>query len=588
MNNQRPPLGESLLRSLLLSLAAMWILSQFFGWPGQPNKPQAGARPENLTALAKAPDALEKAFAGIAPGSGTALTAETAKTEVATLQKQIAANESDEYSYWARLRAGLIQQYLLDDMSAAFKNYNEIIYQAAHNKIDAQAIYQKGDWQWRRAEAAEAGQPYPPAPADPTALQLELRPSKQDAVWTLENLIHRSRANSNFSSEQILVPKLASAAGQSTLVAQLPLGEVPSQGFEKRAIRDLKGSLQNPNPQGVLDRINAFYSTTTLNRGFDVLVNAFGANPAYSYGLAIMLLALLLRVLMQPINRKQYDSMKGMTKIAPDMKKIQEKYKAKPTDSPEVQRDKQMKMFGEVRALQKEHGVNPQMGCMLAFVQLPIFFYIINPLMMHYEPKMELVGAHFLWINSLAHPDYILLALYGLSMLVSFRLSATPPTDDMQRQMQIMTTFIMPLMLPFFMKGFSSAFILYWMSFNVVSMIFQYRMMKATDPNKTVMKALIGEPLIPRIPEGSAPVEAVPPRPKTMPKSKTGKAPMTIVKPGEENGVGGKNGSNGTAQNGHANGNGSAADESETPEVAAAAPKKASNSKDRRDRRRRR
>jgi YidC/Oxa1 family membrane protein insertase len=585
MNNKRPSLGESMLRSLLLSLAAMWILGQFFGWPGQP-KPQNAERPANLTAMAEAPDALKKAFAGIDAAQGAPISEAAAKTEVAGLEKQIATNSSDAYSYWARLRVALLQQYLLKDMSGAFKHYNDIIAHAAHDPIDAQAIYQKGDWQWRKAVALETGAAKPLAKADPTALELSLHPSKQDAVWTLEQLIHRGRQAADFSSTEIFVPKLATStaqsADQSTLLAQVPLEGVPSQGFEKRKIGELKGSLENPSPIGVLDRINAFYSTTTLNKGFDVLVNLFGSKPAYSYGLAIMLLAVLLRVIMQPINRRQYDSMKGMAAIAPEMKTIQEKYKAKPNDSPEVQRDKQMKMFQEVRALQKAHGVNPQMGCALAFVQLPVFFYIINPLMMHYEPKMELVGAHFLWIQSLAHPDYILLGLYGLSMLVSFRLSATPPTDDMQRQMQLMTTFIFPIMLPFFMKGFSSAFILYWMTFNFVSMIFQYRMMKASDPNKSVIKALIGEPLLPKVPDAAP--EAVPPRPKNSAKTKNAKSapPMTIIKKDEENGAVGKNGLNGQSKtalgNGEAslNGNGQNghAPEDETSEALSSAEAK--------------
>jgi len=116
-------------------------------------------------------------------------------------------------------------------------------------------------------------------------------------------------------------------------------------------------------------------------------------------------------------------------------------------------------------------------------------------------------------------------------MLISFRLSSTPPTDDMQRQMQIMTTFVMPIMLPFFMKGFSSAFILYWIVYNVVSTIFQYRMMKAGDPNKSVWKALVGDGLIPAKIGGDdakTTAEAVPPRPKSGGASKPIKASAKV------------------------------------------------------------
>ena len=301
---------------------------------------------------------------------------------------------------------------------------------------------------------------------------------------------------------------------------------MPAAALNSSALNELKGTLDKPEIQGVLDRINIYYSTTFLNRCFDMLVQVLGANPSYSYGLAIIFLAIILRVLMQPINRRQYESTRGMAVLGPEMKKIQEKNKAKPSDSPQVQREKQMKSMSEVRELQKAHGVNPQVGCALALVQLPVFFFIINPLMMHYEPKMALVGASFGWIASLARPDYPLLGLYGLSMLVSFRLSATPATDDMQKQMQMITTFVMPLMLPFFMKGFSSAFILYWISFNIVSMIFQYRMMKATDPNKSVIKTLMGQsPMVPAV--GTVALDkdkaddAVPPRPKNAQRDKS-------------------------------------------------------------------
>jgi YidC/Oxa1 family membrane protein insertase len=514
MNNQRPGMGEQLLRSLLLSFAAMWIISYFFGWPGQPKPGQQATRDPKLEARAT----LDNAFADLKAGAQSAPSPEKAQAEIASLQKEIAANGGDKYAYWARLRSGLLSQYVLRDWGSASKNYDEIIRHGAPDAVDAQAIFQKGDWQWHAASAPPASTSTSAPSSTPGAAPL---PTRQEATTTLETLVHRGKTASAYTDILIYVPNLPASADAAALAAST--SSLPAQGFRAVKVGELKGTLDNPNPQGVLDRVNQFYSTTTLNRGMDVLVNLFGARPEYSYGLAIILLAILLRVLMQPINRRQYDSMKGMAVIGPDMKKIQEKYKAKPSDSPEVQRDKQMKAFAEIRELQKTHGVNPQMGCALMFVQMPIFFYFINPLMMHYEPKMALAGASFLWVNNLAYSDNLLLGLYGLSMLVSFRLSSTPPTDDMQRQMQLMTTFVFPIMLPFFMRGFSSAFILYWMAFNVVSMIFQYRMMKGSDPDKSVLKTLFApislSPTAPATGSASAGA-AVPPRPKAL-KSKT-------------------------------------------------------------------
>ncbi len=489
MNNKRPGMGEQLLRSLVLSFAVMWLISTFFGWPGQKKKDDAAARDPKLAARAT----LDNAFEGLA--AGRALSPDAAKAEVATLQSAITANPADKYALWARLRSGLLQQYVLKDAPSALKNYDEVIKRGSPDDVDAQAIFQKGDWQWFTAR-------------DDASTSTTLAPTKVEATQTLETLIHRGRGASQYLDTPIFVPAMAD--GTRSYDPNL----LPTAGFRKVKVGELKGTLAAPNPQGILDRINAYYSTTTLNRGMDALVNAFGAHPAYSYGLAIIALAILLRTLMQPINRRQYESMKGMAALAPEMKKIQEKYKAKPNDSPEVARDKQMRSFQEVRELQKVHGVNPQMGCALAFVQMPVFFYIINPLMMHYEPKMELVGASFGWVASLARPDYVLLALYGLTMLISFRLSSQPQTgqmEEMQKQMQIMSTWVFPIMLPFFMKGFSSAFILYWMSFNIVSMIYQYWMMKKADPNRSVIKALLGQSDAPPAPA----VATLPPRPRS-------------------------------------------------------------------------
>lgn len=555
MNNKRSGMGEQFLRSLVLSLAAMWLINHFFGWPGQPKTAPPSARTAGIEAKAT----LDNAFAGL--NGAASINKEAAQKEVTSLRGEIDANKDDKYALWARLRSGLLQQYVLNQPSEAIKNYDEVIAHGSPDAIDAQAIFQKGDWQWRTAQSNTRPQGF--------AATL---PTKQDAVWTLETLIHRGRMASAYLDTPIFVPKLK---GQSTAPASNvveislpPADQIPAAGWEKVKVSSLRGTLENPHPLGILDRINGYYATTPLNRFFDGLVNFLGGDAGYSYGLAIIVLAILLRILMQPINRRQYDSMKGMQKIAPDMKKIQEKFKVKPTDSPEVQRDKQMKMLNESRALQKENGVSMQMGCVLGLVQMPVFFYLINPLMMHYEPKMQLVGATFGWFT-LAHSDILLLALYGLSMLISFRLSSTTPTDDMQRQMQIMTTFVMPIMLPFFMKGFSAAFILYWISFNIVSMIFQYRMMKSDDPTKSVIKTLVGGGLIPpRItPADAAPAAVLPPRPKKSPNARPVKATSRVKSlstadlaeaaadsDGQSNGSNGHHESDGATQNGDANG----------------------------------
>lgn len=515
MNKQRSS-GEQFFQFLLLSLGAMLLFQYFF--PQNNKAPAVPPRPA-LT--------LAQAFKGIDPAQGPILTETEALAEEKRLKADIAKNPQDALAHSSRLRVGLIQQYILNTLEAKtrksgflsmgpmvkyFPVYDEVIQHAAGTPIEAQAIYQSGDLLWRQS-IQNGGLP------------------SQEAATTLETLVHKGRGSSEFLDNQIFVPAEADPA-------KVPLGAIPPGGFKPVKVRELRGTIQNPNPQGIADRVNQFYTTSTYYKLFDGVVRLFGSNPAYSYGLAILFFAVLTRVAVQPLTKRQYDSMKGMALIGPEMKKIQERYKGK-TES-----DAQVKMMKEIRALQQRHGVNPMLGCGLAALQMPIFFFFVYPLIQHYEPKMELAGASFLWISSLARPDIPLLVLYGISMFFSFRLSSTPPTDDMQRQQQMIMSFVFPVMFPFFILSFPSAFTMYWMTYNAVSTVFQWRMLKAADPKKNIVKSLMGADLAVINPEA----DAIPPRPTDEKKAeKTSEShPLESSDEGALNGAP----ANGTAKNG--------------------------------------
>ncbi|HVF10400.1 MAG TPA: YidC/Oxa1 family membrane protein insertase [Abditibacteriaceae bacterium] len=512
MNNQRSK-TEQLMLMMMLVFGASLLYRHFFEPPSKPPGP-----------VRQAP-ALSKAFAGIDPQAGSRLTETAARTEVDKLQKEISADANDEYSYWARLRVALIQQYILGNLEKRtrasgflgmggkeeyYPYYDEIMWRGTVNAIEAQAIYQQGDLFWRESTARGGGQP------------------SYEATTTLAQLIHRGRGSAEFNALQIYVPRTASTAGstQSSETTAALATEPQSSamqssaarvaalpaGFVLKKVGDLSWTEGNPNPPGILARMDQYYSTTFFHKLFITVAGWFGNNPNYSYGLTILLFALVTRLMVQPLNKKQYESMKGMAVIAPEMKKIQEKFKEKQEKFKEkgdtqAQSQAQVEMIKETRALQQRHGVNPMMGCGLAIVQMPIFFLVVLPFIQHNEPKLELVKASFGWVHNLARPDIPLLIIYGISMLLSFRLSTTPPADDMQRQQQAIMSFIFPVMLPFFMMTYSAAFILYWITYNLLSTVLQYRMMKAADPEKSVIKTLMGT--APALPA----VEAVPPRP---------------------------------------------------------------------------
>lgn len=485
MNNKRSPIEQFLLIALL-GFAAFSLSQLFFG----PKKDKKDAVP------ARVAPTLDKAFADL---SGAGSQKETAVAEIAKLQKEIEANSSDEYAAWANLRIGLLKQYVLRNDTEALKAYDSVINRHQTKDIDAQAIYQKGDLLWRQSEAGQTGGKTKGAPLDAK----QITKLRGESASALEQISFRSRGHKEFLDTKIRVPDLASHSGD-------PL-TLPAR-WETLSLLQLRGDVHAPDPRAILLRVDENYSHTWLYTLFDTVVRWFGAQPSYSYGLALLLLAIVTRCLMQPMIKKQYDSMKGMSLIAPEMKKIQEKYKGK-SDA-----DAQRKMMQEIRALQKSHGVNP-MGCGISMlVQMPVFFFFVLPLINHYQAKLELTGAHFGWVHSLARPDIPLLVLYAISMFISVRLSSTPPADDQQRQMQKMTTLMSPLF-AIVLWSYPSAFILYWLAYNLVSMFFQWRMMKKAEPEKNLVKTLMGTapPLVANLSAGDAPSQpgALPSRPKS-------------------------------------------------------------------------
>ena len=482
--------SSQIFRFLLLGLAGFFLWNSF-----NQQKNQKPAVPP------RAPIKLVEAFNNIAPSQGAPLDKTAALAEVDRLDKLIAVNSKDEVSMWAHLRTGLIQQYILGELKPATRKggflgfgatvtyypaYDAVIQNAANDDIEAQALYQTGDLQWRESVAKS-----PSKKASP------------EAIAALQSLITKGRGASAFLDTKIYVPK--SEFGDKPADPRLiPITGIPANGFTQVTVRDLHGTDKATNPAGIIDRVDASFHDSTYFKIFDMMVGILGRNPTYSYGLAILIFAIFTRSIMQPIYKKQYESMKGMAVIAPEMKKIQAKYKDNKDSSA------QMQMMKEIKSVQAAHGVNPMMGCGLAAIQMPIFFFVVYPMIQHYEPRFELVGASFLWIHALARPDIPLLILYGISMFFSFRLSSTPPADDMQKQQQMIMSFVMPVMFPFFLLSYPSAFTLYWMTYNVLSTIFQWKLMKQADPHKNMLRTLTGADLLAANPTA----DAVPARPE--------------------------------------------------------------------------
>ena len=163
-----------------------------------------------------------------------------------------------------------------------------------------------------------------------------------------------------------------------------------------------------------------------------------------NWGLAIVLLTFIIRLLLLPINIKSYKSMKAMQKLQPEIKEIKETHKA---DS--------KKMNAEVMALMKKHKANPLGGCLPMFLQFPVFFALYRVL----GESIELYQSpFFFWIQdlSLKDPFYVFPVLAGAILFVQQTLT---PMNLPKEQARIIK--ILPLIFSVFMLNLPSGLTLY-------------------------------------------------------------------------------------------------------------------------------
>jgi YidC/Oxa1 family membrane protein insertase len=196
-----------------------------------------------------------------------------------------------------------------------------------------------------------------------------------------------------------------------------------------------------------------------------------------NYGVAIILLTILIKLIFWPLGTKSYKSMNEMKKVQPLMMELRRKYK-----------DDKQRMNQEIMGLYKTYKVNPASGCLPLLVQMPIFFALYRML---YQ-AIELRHAPFLgWINDLSAPDRlfhfdftvpmmqqpygipVLTLLMGASFLLQQKMAPTAG-DPMQAKMMMM----MPILMTVLFINFPSGLVLYMLVNNIISMGQQYYIQK--------------------------------------------------------------------------------------------------------------
>jgi len=192
-----------------------------------------------------------------------------------------------------------------------------------------------------------------------------------------------------------------------------------------------------------------------------------------NFGIAILIMTVLVRGAFFPIAQRSFKSMNRMKKLQPEMKKLQEKYA---DDKPKLQQ--------EIMGLYKKEGVNPVSGCLPVLLQIPVFFSLYKVLYVTIEMRQ---APFFGWIHDLSVPDSttlfnlfglipwtppnvsflhigVLPIVFGLSMFIQQKLNPQP-ADPVQAKMMA----FLPLIFTFTMAGFPSGLIIYWTWSNILS-----------------------------------------------------------------------------------------------------------------------
>ncbi len=194
-----------------------------------------------------------------------------------------------------------------------------------------------------------------------------------------------------------------------------------------------------------------------------------------NYGVAIILLTTLIKIVFIPLTHKSYVSMRAMQTLQPQLQALQKKYK-----------NDKARLNLEMMNLYKANKVNPLGGCLPMVLQIPFFVALFNIL----YTTIELRQAPFVfWITDLSEkdPSYILPVLMGATMVLQQKLQPTTMDPTQARIMMLL-----PVVFTFFFLNFPSGLVLYWMVNNLLSITQQYVTMKFWMPSALVVPAAKG------------------------------------------------------------------------------------------------
>ena len=289
---------------------------------------------------------------------------------------------------------------------------------------------------------------------------------------TVSKVLSTGNPDKFFSGTQLVIPMAGIGVTQTSMTLYLgpvDLWQLKALKAELERVVNLGWSWIRPVSQAVL---------WFLVKCHSVLPN---------YGLVIILLSALTKVLFHPLTKSSMKSMHNMQRLQPEIQKLKEKFKGDP-----------QRLNKEIMGLYKKEKINPLGGCLPILLQMPVFIALYNVLM----SSIEMRRAHFVWwINDLSSPDTVAVvagfAIHLLPLLMAvtmFWQQKMTPTDPRQAAM----TYFMPALMLIFFYGLPSGLVLYWTANNAMTIAQQYLMQRG-DKKGALQQSAEGTPkLAPR------------------------------------------------------------------------------------------
>lgn len=184
----------------------------------------------------------------------------------------------------------------------------------------------------------------------------------------------------------------------------------------------------------------------------------------HNWGVAIILLTILIKLAFYPLSAKSYRSMAAMRVVSPKLQKLKEQYG----------NDRQ-RLHQAMMELYKTEKINPLGGCLPVIVQMPVFIALYWVLLYSVEMRQAPFAA---WIQDLSAPDpyYVLPIIMGVTMIIQTKLNPTPP-DPIQAKIMMM----MPIVFSIFFFFFPAGLVLYWVVNNVISIAQQWQITRSIE-----------------------------------------------------------------------------------------------------------